>query len=40
MLRLALSGLIATWLLSVVRVVRARWTPAPTRATARSRRTV
>jgi hypothetical protein len=38
MLRLALFGLIAAWLLSLVRVARARWTPARARAVARPRR--
>jgi hypothetical protein len=34
MLRVALAGLIATWLLALARLAR-RWTPAPSRATAR-----
>jgi len=36
MLRLALSGLIAAWLLSLVRLARARWMPVPARAAVRS----
>jgi hypothetical protein len=36
MVRLALSGLIATWLLALVRLAGSRWTPQRARVATRS----